>query len=105
MPDFGNFAINRGKGEWYDRYKGTAELMPFAKAVSAKTHNFDPARPLDSIDNGGERSTDYQKMLQIVADAGYEGWVGIEYEGDELDEFAGIRASKKLIERAMSKLT
>ena len=105
LPDFGNFAINRGKNEWYDRYKGTAELMPFAKAVSAKTHNFDKARPFLSVDHGGERDTDYRKMMQIVADSGYKGWVGIEYEGSELDEMAGIKASKDLLERAIAELS
>ena len=41
LPDFGNFRV--GKGEMYDRYKGVTELMPFAKAVSAKSHDFDEA--------------------------------------------------------------
>ena len=71
LPDFGNFRI--GGGKTYDRYKGVKELMPFAKAVSAKSHDFD--------DNGNEIHTDYHKMMKIVIDAGYRGYVGIEYEG------------------------
>lgn len=102
LPDFGNFAIDRGKGEWYDRYQGTRELMPYAKAVSAKTHDFDEARPLFTVDTRTGKDTDYQKILQIVADAGYKGWIGIEYEGSQLDEFAGIKASKALLERALA---
>lgn len=102
LPDFGNFAINRGRNEWYDRYQGTRELMPYAKAVSAKTHDFDESRPLFTIDTRTGKETDYQKILQIVADAGYKGWIGIEYEGSKLDEFAGIKASKALLERALA---
>ena len=102
LPDFGNFAIDRRKGEWYDRYLGTKELLPFAKAVSAKTHDFDESRPMITVDTGSGKETDYEKMMQIVADSGYEGWVGIEYEGGKLDEFAGIKASKALLERAIA---
>lgn len=89
LPDFGNFRIT--PMEMYDRYRGVTELMPFAKAVSAKTHDFDDA--------GSETATDYAKMLKIVLDAGYHGYVGIEYEGTRLSEFEGVRASKKLLER------
>jgi len=89
LPDFGNFRI--GEGEWYDRYRGVEELMPFAKAVSAKSNAFD--------ENGLERHTDFAKMLQIVLRAGYNGYIGIEYEGDELSEPDGIRATKALLER------
>ena len=89
LPDFGNFRIS--KDEQYDRYKGVTELMPFAKAVSAKTHDFDEA--------GNETEIDYPKMMKIVAAAGYKGWVGIEYEGNKLGEMDGIRATKALLER------
>ncbi|HEY2932080.1 MAG TPA: sugar phosphate isomerase/epimerase family protein [Acidobacteriota bacterium] len=86
LPDFGNF-------ETYDRYKGVAELMPFAKAVSAKSHDFDA--------QGNEVHTDYRRMLKIVSDAGYHSFLGIEYEGDKLSEPDGIRATRKLIEKVM----
>lgn len=94
LPDFGNFRI--GGDEWYDRYQGVAELMPFAKAVSAKSHDFD--------DDGNETKTDYARVLAIVVDAGYRGFVGVEYEGDRLDERAGIVATKKLLERVRAEL-
>ncbi|QDU00296.1 Xylose isomerase-like TIM barrel [Gimesia aquarii] len=97
LPDFGNFVINRKTGEEYDRYKGVKELMPYAKAVSAKTHDFDK--------DGNEINTDYVKMMKIVLDAGYHGYVGIEYEGRKLDEYAGIRASKKLLLKVRDELT
>lgn len=88
LPDFGNFRLSNG--EMYDRYTGVAELMPFAKAVSAKSHDFD--------EDGNETHTDYRKMMKIVLDAGYKGYVGIEYEGSKLDEFEGIKATKQLLE-------
>jgi len=67
------------------------ELMPFAKAVSAKTHDFDA--------DGNEIHTDYKKMLQIVKSAGYTGYIGIEYEGSELDEVTGIQKTIDLMRR------
>lgn len=105
LPDFGNFAIDRNKDEWYDRYKGVTELMPFAKAVSAKTHDFDDARPLVTIDTKWKKETDYLKMMKIVLSAGYHGYVGIEYEGSMLSEPEGIRATKKLLERVHAELS
>ena len=94
LPDFGNFRIR--DNEWYDRYQGVEELMPFAKAVSAKSHDFDDA--------GNETKTDYLKMMKIVLAAGYSGYVGIEYEGSRLDEYAGIRATKALLEKVRTEL-
>ncbi len=89
LPDFGNFRI---EGErWYDRYDGMEELMPFAKAVSAKSHDFDS--------NGNEINTDFYRMMDIVMESGYEGYVGIEYEGSTMDEMSGIKATKTLLEK------
>ena len=87
LPDFGNFRI--AEGEHYDRYRGVAELMPYAKAVSAKSHDFD--------DDGDEVHTDYRRMLRIVYDAGYRDWIGIEYEGQDPDEDLGIRRTRALL--------
>jgi len=95
LPDFGNFRVSAD--EWYDRYQGVAELMPFAKAVSAKSHEFD--------EHGDERGTDYRRMLRIVLDAGYHGHVGIEYEGSSLDEPRGILATRDLLMRVREELT
>ena len=96
LPDFGNFVVNYQTREEYDRYQGTQELMPFAKGVSAKSHEFDTA--------GNETKTDYRRMLKIVKDAGYRGHIGIEYEGGNPDEYAGIRATKKLLEVVRTEL-
>jgi hydroxypyruvate isomerase len=70
--------------------------MPFAKAVSAKSHDFDA--------DGNETKTDYVRMMKIVLAAGYSGYVGIEYEGGGLDESAGIRATKALLEKVRKEL-
>ncbi len=91
LPDFGNFLIESDPKEEYDRYKGVEELMPYAKAVSAKSHDFDAS--------GNEIRTDYERMLRIVLNAGYRGYIGIEYEGDEASERDGVRLTKALLER------
>ena len=99
LPDFGNFCIKREAGDYYeskcieeyDRYQGVQELMPYAKAVSAKSHDFDA--------EGNEIHTDYGKMLQVVKDAGYEGYIGVEYEGREMGEEEGIIATRDLLIR------
>jgi L-ribulose-5-phosphate 3-epimerase len=95
LPDFGNFRISAQ--EDYDRYKGVDELMPFARGVSAKSHDFDAA--------GDETRTDYRRMLDIVVKKhGWRGFIGIEYEGDKLGEDEGIKATKKLLERVRAEL-
>lgn len=95
LPDFGNFCITRsetGCAEEYDKYKGVKELMVHAKAVSAKSNNFDG--------DGNETGIDYVKMLQTVKDAGYAGFVGVEYEGSVLSEEDGIIATRDLLIKA-----
>jgi L-ribulose-5-phosphate 3-epimerase len=94
LPDFGNFRIT--KSEEYDRYKGVEEMMPFAKGVSAKSHDFN--------DQGDEVHTDYRKMMKIVLKAGYHGRIGIEYEGEKLTEHEGVAATKKLLEKVRDEL-
>ncbi len=94
LPDLGNFCIKRGKDgcvESYDRYIGTAELMPYAKGVSAKTYDFD--------EKGNCIETDYDKMMQIIKSAKFKGYIGIEYEGSKLSEEEGIKKTKALLER------
>jgi L-ribulose-5-phosphate 3-epimerase len=95
LPDFGNFRIN--DREEYDRYRGVKELMPFAKGVSAKSHDFD--------DKGDEIHTDYRKMMKIVLDAGYRGYVGVEYEGSNTPEREGIVLTRKLLEKVRDELS
>jgi len=101
LPDFGNWCTKRkdttakwGECEevYPDKYKGTALMMAAAKAVSAKSYDFD--------ENGNETTIDYTRMLQIVKDAGYTGFVGVEYEGSRLDETAGTKATKDLLLKA-----
>jgi sugar phosphate isomerase/epimerase len=94
LPDFGNFRVS--DKEVYDRYKGTEELMPFARGVSAKSYDFDDA--------GNETTIDYRRMMKIVLGAGYSGHVGVEYEGGRLSEAEGILATRRLLERIRDEL-
>jgi sugar phosphate isomerase/epimerase len=89
LPDFGNF-------HGYDRYQGLEDLMPFAKGVSAKSHEFNEA--------GEEIHTDFMKALGIVLKHGYHGYVGVEYEGGKLSEDDGIKATKALLEKCRAAL-
>ncbi|WP_099367276.1 sugar phosphate isomerase/epimerase family protein [Sphingobacterium sp. 1.A.4] len=84
LPDFGNFYE-------YDRYQGVADLMPYAKGVSAKSHFFD--------EQGNDTGIDYKRMMDIVKKSGFKGWVGIEFEGDKISEDEGIKKTKALLER------
>jgi sugar phosphate isomerase/epimerase len=105
LPDFGNFCVRHARGsdgswgcaEEYDRYRGVEEMMPYAKAVSAKSHDFDEA--------GNETHTDYMRMMKIVLAHGYHGHVGIEYEGGGLSEEEGILATKRLLLKVRDALT
>ncbi len=103
LPDFGNFCISRkwGYGEngcedEFDKYEGVRKLMPKAFAVSAKSHVFD--------ENGNEKEIDYKKMLSIVKNAGYKGYIGVEYEKISLSEEDGIIATKNLLLKAASEI-
>ncbi|MEL7118908.1 MAG: TIM barrel protein [Bacteroidota bacterium] len=93
LPDFGNFTIDRKKGEQYDRYKGVEELTPYAKAMSAKCYDFD--------EQGNETTIDFKRMLTIVTKGGYSGYVGIEYEGKKMSEVDGVKAAKKLLDKTI----
>jgi len=100
LPDFGNFCTDRNE-DWscnaeYDKYKGVSELMPYAKAVSAKSHDFDAG--------GNAIDIDYKKLMKTVKDAGYTGFIGVEYEGSILDEEAGIKATKDLMLKVAKEL-
>lgn len=104
LPDFGNFCLNREGGErWeakcieeYPRYQGIEEMMPYAKAVSAKSYDFN--------EEGQETTMDFSKILKIVKDAGYTGFIGVEYEGQRLAAEEGIMATKNLLIEEGSKL-
>ncbi len=89
LPDFGNFRMSLFPPKSYDRYQGVEELMPFAKGVSAKTHEFDS--------DGNEKRTDFARMIQIIKKANFAGHIGIEYEGSQLSEYNGILATKALL--------
>ncbi len=100
LPDFGNWCTSQKWGsiyrgeciEQYDKYLGVREFMPYAKSVSAKSYDFD--------ESGNQTLIDYYQMMKIVKEFNYDGYIGIEYEGNALSEEEGILATKKLIEKA-----
>lgn len=101
FPDFGNWCLSAKWGttqgecdEVYDRYKGVAELLPFARAVSAKSYNFN--------EQGEDTKIDYYRMMKIVKESGYDGYIGIEYEGMEKSEHEGILITRELMHKAWS---
>lgn len=102
LPDFGNFCIRKhdpkdfssGCAEMYDRYNGVEELMPYARAVSAKSYDFDA--------QGNETKIDFYRMLSLIKAAGYKGYIGVEYEGNQLEEVDGIKATRDLLLNAES---
>jgi L-ribulose-5-phosphate 3-epimerase len=118
LPDFGNFYVTKQRGDAeqyarakapykddpvytendggleYDRYRGMRDLMPFAKGVSAKSHDFNA--------QGEEIHSDYGRMLQIIAEAGYKGYIGIEYEGSKTPEMKGIALTQALLEKTIA---
>jgi sugar phosphate isomerase/epimerase len=99
LPDFGNFCIERGSDgcvNEYDRYQGMTELMPYAKGVSAKSNDFD--------ENGNETNSDFLRIMKIVKESGFKGYIGIEYEGNQLSEDEGIKATKALLEKVFKEL-
>ena len=104
LPDFGNWCLSSKWGstqgnrcdEVYDRYDGVKEFLPYAKGVSAKSYAFD--------EDGYETIIDYKKMLKIIKDSGFKGYIGVEFEGGDMSEPEGIKATKALLERVWSEL-
>jgi sugar phosphate isomerase/epimerase len=92
LPDFGNFRVSAT--EEYDRYLGIQELMPYAKGASAKSYDFDA--------DGNEVKIDFYRIMKIIKDSGYKGWIDVEYEGSKLSEPDGIMATKRLLEKAFA---
>lgn len=89
LPDFGNFRIK--EGESYDSYEGTRKLMPWAKGVSVKDTVWDAENNRSDLD--------YDRMLKIVLDAGFNGYCGIEHGG-----FDGLNASREKLEKVRERL-
>lgn len=88
LPDFGNFRK-------YDKYQGVKDMLPWARAVCAKVHKITP--------EGEAAGTDFHRMLTIMKESGFRGYLGIEFEGGS-EPVAGILGTKKLIERTLKKL-
>jgi len=102
FPDFGNWCLSAKWGttqgdcdKEYDRYQGVSELLPYAKAVSAKSYNFNEA--------GEDTKIDYYRLMKIVKESDYKGYIGIEYEGMEKSEHEGILLTRELMNNAWNK--
>lgn len=87
LPDLGNFYE-------YDRYAGVKDMMPYAKGVSGKTHDFDQ--------EGNETVIDYAKMMKVISDSGFKGYIDVEYEGTKLSEDEGVKASIALVQKVIA---
>ena len=100
FPDFGNWCMNVEWGsikneecnEIFNIYEGVNKFMPYAKAVSAKSYEFDK--------DGNETAIDYYELLKNIKNSNYDGFIGIEYEGEQMPPSEGIKATKKLMEKA-----
>jgi L-ribulose-5-phosphate 3-epimerase len=86
LVDFGNFQKSSDPLEWHDRYAGAAAMLPKAKVVCAKAHDFDAS--------GEECVTDYSRMMKLVIESGFKGWIEVEYEGPGGESLASIRTRK-----------
>ena len=102
LPDFGNFRI--GGGETFDPYKGVRLLTPYAKGMSAKSYDFPEPAP-SSLTRGHGLTFDLAEMCKIVTDAGYHGYIGVEYEGGQLGERDGIVRTREILEAARERLS
>ncbi len=90
LPDFGNFPPEA------DRYESVKMMMPYARGASGKSYDFN--------EQGDETTIDFYRMMKIVVDAGYNGYVDVEYEGNRLSEDDGIIATKKLLEKIQQQM-
>ncbi len=88
MPDFGKLSG--------DVYAGTCAMLPQTAVVSAKMHNFNP--------DGGQIEFDYFRLVRIIHESGFSGIIAIEWEGKGLTPVEGVKASQRLIQRALSEL-
>lgn len=102
LPDFGNFYTDRAKGELYNPYKGLREFMPWVKkGMSAKAYDWDTGAGkfyTEDRREGREMTLDFQRLIDIVVKAGYNGYIGIEYEGAKHSEMEGIARTKQALD-------
>jgi len=108
LPDFGNFYTDRNKGELYNPYLGLREFMPWVKkGMSAKAYDWDTGAGkfyTEDRREGREMTLDFERLIKIVAAAGYNGYIGIEYEGDKHTEIEGIKRTKQALEELKAML-
>ncbi|AWW00773.1 sugar phosphate isomerase/epimerase family protein [Arcticibacterium luteifluviistationis] len=103
LDDFHNWCYETISGSiWgpcakeYDYYKGFEELIGTAEGVSVKAFKFDSL--------GNEPDLDFPKFFKIMKNAGYDGYLGIEYEGTDLSSKEGILKTKALAEKTWNEV-
>jgi sugar phosphate isomerase/epimerase len=98
-PDFDNWCWERVGGDHYngecvhryDRYKGVEMLLPYAHALSVKGLQFDKS--------GEETTIDYKRMMELTHQATYDHYLGIEYEGEDLNPRVGVQKIIDLVRK------
>jgi sugar phosphate isomerase/epimerase len=85
MPDFGKLKDNV--------YAGTAAMLPHTQTVSCKMHSFDG--------NGNQPDFDYPRLMKMISESDYSGYLAIEWEGRSLQPVEGVKASQALIKRSL----
>lgn len=79
-------------GNWpdrLDRYEALRRILPYARAVHAKVNNIDAEL--------NHPRFDLARCVELTREAGYDGYLGIEYEGKDPPPLVGVeRAVKKL---------
>jgi len=96
LGDFTEWRIEQNPDVLYpDPYKGYEILAPYVKSVGAKSTTFDVL--------GNELVTDYPRMFEILNKVGYQGYIAVEYFGNDLPRRKGTTMTKELVERIIAK--
>ena len=102
VADFDNWCYQRSDGSVYggtctaryDRYRGMQELLPYAGGVSVKAFAF--------TEDGEEETLNFAYLFDAIRASGYDGYLGIEYEGDGLPAREGVIRTRALAERYLN---
>lgn len=82
-PDFGHLLPD-------DKVEAMIKFAPYVKHVHAKTHAFQA--------DGEEVDIPFGPILNVLQTTGYDGYVSIEYEGDDRHD-EGVQQTKQLIHK------
>lgn len=97
LADFTHWSVQRNpEVNVIDPYEGMKLLAPLTRSVSAHAIKFDG--------DGNETRWDYYRMVKILSDAAFHGYIAIEYFGDDLSRREGTRKARLLLERVRKRL-